>query len=104
MFKVSLDKEIKMGEAGVFRRRMGIAGWAVSLLGFMMSGFEFFNLQTDHLWALLGTSSGLMGIGIAKNIWGNNNNRSGNGGRTYGDSRKPDDGNIHYYGDQNKNE
>lgn len=63
------DKEIKLGENGVYRRRLGIGGFIVATGAFILGGFEFFTLQADQLWAMLGASGGLMGIGVAKDIF-----------------------------------
>jgi len=63
--------EENLGEKGVFRRRLGILGFVAGIGGFVAGGFEWFNIDVSQLWAVLGSSGGLMGIGIFKKKDGN---------------------------------
>ena len=71
------NKETTLGEKGVYRRRLGILGFIAGVGAFISGGFDWFSVDVAQLWAILGTSGGLMGIGIAKDVFnkGNGNQR-----------------------------
>jgi len=72
------SKEMNLGEKGVYRRRLGILGFVAGVAAFIAGGFAWFDIDVGELWAILGSSGGLIGIGVFKDV-SKNKYSNGNG-------------------------
>jgi hypothetical protein len=65
---MSLKKEIKVGESGVLRRRLGAGGFAISAVAFVLDSVDVMAVSGELFWPFLTTSGGLIIGGLVKDI------------------------------------